>query len=140
MGIALLKSRESQKQMISTINKKADTFAKAQHTIFITCLILLVFYMASWSWNLTFTMLWIGGVISPPETIFALSTLVIIFNSAVNPFIYIMRYTEFQKHTKILFYGRPTTAPAHGAAGISGAAGSARASSVPTSTNIPSIM
>ena len=146
MGITLLKSRESQKQMIRTINKKADTIAKARYTIFITCLILLVFYMASWTWNLTFTMLWIGGLISPPETMFALSTLVIIFNSAVNPFIYIMRYKEFQKHTKILFYGQPTTAPAHGAAGISGAAravgssGIARASSVLTSTNIPSII
>ena len=123
MGITLLKSRESQKQIVQTkINKKADTLAKAQKTIFITCLILVVLFVASWSWNLTFTMLWIGGLISPSETMFVLSTLVIIFNSAVNPFIYIMRYKEFQTHMKIFFCGRPSTATTHGVFGTSGIA------------------
>ena len=106
MGIVIWRSQKLQKQITSKSTTKNDTLGKAQTNIFFTCVVLLVLFMTCWAVNQLNTMLYVGGAIPFSRTMFDISSLLIVFNSVVNPFIYTIRYEEFQHHLKLLIFGK----------------------------------
>ena len=102
MGVVIWRGAKLQKQMIVS-NSKNDTLGKAQMNIFFTCVILLCLYVTCWLWNELHTILYIGEVIEFSEPLYHVSAIFILFNSVINPFIYTIRYTEFQMHIRLLF-------------------------------------
>lgn len=103
MGVYIWKSRQQQNHMTQT-NTKQGTLINAQRNIFYTCVILLCLYFSCWLVMELNTMLYISHAIYFSEPMYHISSNLIVFNSAVNPFIYTIRYKEFQQHVKRLFF------------------------------------
>ena len=103
MGIVIWRSRQAQLHLTTKrAAGKNDILAKAQVNIFYTCLILLILYFTCWFWNNATMILYLAGIIPYSNTLYDISVAVIVFNSGVNPFIYTLRYDEFQQHLKII--------------------------------------
>ena len=103
MGILIFRSHMLQKTMTTkTDGKKKGTLGKAQLNVFFTCVSLMMLFFCCWSWNQISIMMWIGGVVTANPTLFHISAMLVVFNSVINPFVYVIRYEEFQKHLKIL--------------------------------------
>ena len=106
MGVFLWRSQQLQKQMTSQSVKKNDLLGKAQMNIFFTCLTLLVLFLTCWVLNRVNTMLFLAHVVPFNRILYDVSSMLIVINSVVNPFIYTIRYDEFQLHLKMLLFGR----------------------------------
>ena len=109
MALVIWRSRQSRKEMISSKSNKNDVLGKAQINIFFTCIILLILYFTCWCWNITNTFVFMAGLVPFSMTYFHVSALFILFNSVINPFIYTVRYDEFQHHLKLLFTKNTTS-------------------------------
>ena len=105
MAIVIWRSQELQRQMTS---KSGNTgiLGKAQINIFYTCVMLVFLFLTCWIWNEINTMLYLMEVIPFSFVMFHASSMLIVFNSLVNPFIYTIRYDEFQEHLKLLLFGK----------------------------------
>ena len=102
MGIYIWKSRQQQKELTQR-NTKQHTLVDAQRNIFYTCVVLLCLYFLCWLVLELNSILHISHAIYFSLPMFYISSNLILLNSAINPFIYTIRYTEFQKHLKMLF-------------------------------------
>ena len=113
MGVVLWRSQQLQKQMTSQGAKKNDLLGKAQVNIFFTCLTLLVLFLTCWVLNRVSTMLFFAHVVLSNRILFDVSSMLIVLNSVVNPFIYTIRYDELQLHLKMLLFGRKPANNSH---------------------------
>ena len=82
-------------------DKRSEVLAKAERNLFTTCILLVVLYICSNTFNFTmfflyyidadrFEHLYVGWP-------YHLSEIMVLFNSICNPFIYSIRYHEFQE-------------------------------------------
>lgn len=100
MMTLLYKGRRVQKELCKT---NPNTLAEAQRNIFITCFILVTLYMTCWLWMEAVIIRYIYQHTEFPKTLYFSSNISILVNSVINPFIYTIRYKEFQEHIKLLF-------------------------------------
>ena len=105
MATVIWRSQKLQKRMASKSGTNS-ILGKAQMNIFSTCVILVFLFLTCWIWNEITMILFIAEVIPFSFVMFHSSSIVIVFNSVVNPFIYTIRYDEFQQHLKLLLFGK----------------------------------
>ena len=107
MANVLIQQRKVQ-HTIKTSTTTSDTLAEAQQNILITCFILVALYLSCWLWTEMVMLLYLSEITEFSVTMYHISTSLLLFNSAINPFIYTIRYKEFQHHIKIMFYSEDT--------------------------------
>ena len=102
MGLVLYKGHEMQKSMVANASSEKNILLIAQKNIVFTCMILLALYCSCWLWNEINMILFITQTVNLSVMSHHLSSMVVVLNSCVNPFIYTMRYKEFQYHLRKL--------------------------------------
>ena len=102
MGLTL---RESLSSSITAPGKLR--VKKAELNIYQTCLMLMIVFVTCWTNNCIAVSLYMSGYFSTMETNYHhISIILITLNSCLNPYVYVVRYKDFQKQTKALFYPR----------------------------------
>ena len=101
IGLSLHRSRSFQNSDSST---QSDKLKKIQMNLLQTCVILMVMFVLCWINHVIRYVLLLGGYFMHLRTTYYPSTaLFIILNSCLNPFVYCVRYKEFQDQVKVLF-------------------------------------
>ena len=103
MGIVIWRSQREHKLMTQNDTKR-NTLVDAQRNIFYTCVILLSLYFSCWLMNGLNMLLYISQQVNYSPIAFHFSANLLVLNSAINPFIYTIRYREFQQHFKRLIF------------------------------------
>ena len=104
MGLALRKSRMSTSNSENKIAGESNKIRQAEVNIYQTCLSLMLIFVLCWSNNCISIGLFILGVLpNLGGTYYQTSVLLIVFNSCLNPYVYVFRYREFKKQLKTLF-------------------------------------
>ena len=82
---------------ISTSLNKSEKLKKAQSNLVQTCTILCVMFVGCWFLHAAIFMLFtLGYVDNINGDVYHISNLLIVFNSCLNPYVYALRYSEFQ--------------------------------------------
>ena len=108
MANAVIIGYKMQKQLQNS-KTKSNMYNKAQQNIFMTCFILVTLYLTCWLWMEIVLIIYISRDTDFPEIVYFSSNVSILFNSAINPFIYTIRYKEYQNHVKLLFKRKKST-------------------------------
>ena len=104
IGLSLRKSQVFQNSDSST---QSDKLHKAQMNLLQTCVILMVMFVLCWTNHVIRIILISGGYFMHLRTSYYPSTaLLIVINSCLNPFVYCVRYKEFQGQVKRLIGGK----------------------------------
>ena len=107
MGISILRSQRQRKQM-TLRDIQQDKLVDAHKNIFKTCILLVGLYCSCWIVNGIHMMLYLSKVVPYSAETFHMCAILLVLNSVVNPFIYTIKYDEFQKHFKLLIFNPKT--------------------------------
>ena len=106
MGITMYRAHQEQKTIIHNPMTKENLLLTAQNNIIFICMTLLFLYCICWTWNQINLLLFITQTVNLSEMNHHISSMIVIFNSCVNPLVYTFRYREFQHHLKLLVFCR----------------------------------
>ena len=102
MGLTLRSSRSQTANKESKITSN-DKLKKAEVNLFQTCLMLMVLFVLCWSNNCFAVSLYMIGVLpNLGGTYYHISVMLIVFNSCLNPYVYTLRYKQFQQQIRKL--------------------------------------
>ena len=103
MGLALRKSRAFSAGPDGKMSAVAEKLKKAEVNLYQTCLCLMLLFVICWSNNIIAVGLFLSGVLPDYSgTYYQTSVVFVILNSCVNPYVYAIRYKEFQDQAKKL--------------------------------------
>ena len=103
MGLALRKSRAFSAGPDGKMSAVAEKLKKAEVNLYQTCLCLMLLFVVCWSNNVIAVGLFVSGIIPNfSGTYYQTSVVFIILNACVNPYVYAIRYKEFQDQAKKL--------------------------------------
>ena len=103
MGLALRKSRAFSARLDGKISAVAQKLKKAEMNLYQTCLCLMLLFVVCWSNNVIAVGLFVSGIIPNfSGTYYQTSVVFVILNACVNPYVYAIRYKEFQDQAKKL--------------------------------------
>lgn len=103
MGMALRKSSELSNAKPDGHNKAPAKARQAEVNIYQTCFMLMIVFVLCWLNNCIGVTLFVIGYFSHMNTSYHnISTALIVFNSCLNPYVYVVRYTEFQQQVKYI--------------------------------------
>ena len=125
MGLALRKSRAFSSGPDSKMSAVAEKLKKAEVNLYQTCLCLMLLFVICWSNNIIAVGLFLSGVLPDYSgTYYQTSVVFVILNSCVNPYVYAIRYKEFQDQAKkLLRFGSENEHPTPSAVTTSIASG-----------------
>ena len=93
MIYALYKSSRS---LGASNSANSDKLRLAQKNIFQTCLIMIVFFLVCWITYEVAVIMFVNFYSNFSNTHYIIGKLLIIFNSCINPYIYVFRYDDFK--------------------------------------------
>ena len=103
MGLALRKSRAFSAGPDGKMSAVAVKLKKAEVNLYQTCLCLMLLFVICWTNNTIAVALFLSGVLPDYSgTYYHTSVVFIILNACVNPYVYAIRYKEFQDQAKKL--------------------------------------
>ena len=103
MGLTLRKSRAFSAGPDGKMSAVAEKLKKAEVNIYQTCLCLMLLFVICWSNNIIAVALFLAGVLPNfSGTYYQTSVVFVILNACVNPYVYAIRYKEFQDQAKKL--------------------------------------
>ena len=104
IGLTLRKSASFQKLKDTEESSQASKMRRAQNNVLQICVILMVVFVVCWGiHNIGFLLYAVGYFPSLTTDYYRMSVLFVILNSCLNPYIYSVRYKEFQNQLKALF-------------------------------------
>ena len=109
MGLAFHQTNQSSVTEQTSENKsnllRAKKLQKAQKNVFQICVVLVCIFFVCYAYNFSVMFsYYIGAVPSLTAPYYHFSLAAIIFNPVINPYVYTLRYKDFQFHLKLLFY------------------------------------
>ena len=103
MAVVLKKSTFSSSEDTGSTSTGSKKLRKAQRNVIQLCFILLIFFMMCWTYSLVINLtIILDPYVNFSGTDWNIATLLIVFNSCINPFIYTIRYDEFKNELKRL--------------------------------------
>ena len=113
MGLALRKSRAFSAGPDGKMSAVAEKLKKAEVNLYQTCLILMLLFVICWSNNIIAVGLFLSGVLPDYSgSYYQTSVVLVVLNSCVNPYVYAIRYKEFQdQFKKLLGFGSKDEPP-----------------------------
>ena len=103
MGLVLRGSRLNKTISSDKTHQQTDTIRQAEVNIYQTCVMLMIVFVLCWSNNCIGVALFMIGYLPHMNTTYHnVSVVLILMNSCINPYIYALRYKEFQQRIRTL--------------------------------------